>query len=662
MSEDSPSPEVKRKPGRPKGSKNKPKSPSTTEATTMAEKILLTLSDALHDDAVAFLEGAPPDGVSEEDWVTFARCFVKHYLERKEVVVERVLSEYTHKPYITADEVELPNLLPEFSDRDLMTFYKNLDKDYMTFDVQKEVIVRYMNRYFCSVEEQTTTYVEFKYIKNPEVVRSPNASQVVGQEAHHRCEFLPRTYAQMKGRLRKCLMFLPDDDRRIEMFEMYAKHLDATQYTHGMGFIPHKRVRDEQFLNIFPGLQVVNELRDDPNFKSTRDFDMNKVQPFLDHLRHLAGGDDTCYNYLIDWLAFPIQTGEKTNVALICKGQPGCGKGFFFETVMNEHIYGKRLCVQLNGGKQLNEKNNSVWKYKMLVVIDEPHKDRFTADQRNNLKNLITDRTTMVREKYVADKMVEDFTNFAFTCNSIPTEFLDHDDRRFFVVQHDGEHVKDEAYFAKLRSLVFEHKAYKDLYLYLLAHKIKKFKKGQAPPQTRIKERLMIQSIDPIFRYLRHLVELDEDFPDRVPFKTFHENAVKWCKQERMEGSIKRWKTSTIHLKEILREQFEDWELDRPVTKGFEKATRCVIFPTREELKEQLIEKKLYLLEGEFDEEVADEPMEVDEEDDEYPEEGDENPDFDEHILNAQREEWTNELQRLELNSSEAPDFKFDHE
>ena len=121
--------------------------------------------------------------------------------------------------------------------------------------------------------------------------------------SHHRCEFIVRTYSQLKGLMRRCFMELPDDDKYIEMFKMYSRHLDAKHYTHGMGFISHKQIAvcDEDFLNIFPGLNVVNKFQDDSNFKSTRDFDMNNVQSFLDLLRHLAGGDDTCYNYLSDW-------------------------------------------------------------------------------------------------------------------------------------------------------------------------------------------------------------------------------------------------------------------------------------------------------------------------------------------------------------------------
>ena len=161
----------------------------------------------------------------------------------------------------------------------------------------------------------------------------------------------------------------------------------------------------------------------------------------------------------------------------------------------------------------------------------------------------------------MADKIEEDFTNFVFTCNHVPTEFLDHDDRRFFVIQHDGEHVQDQEYFDNLRRLVVEKKAYAHLFCYLLNRPILNFKKGQAPPQTRLKDRLMTQTVDPIFRYFRFLMEQAEDYPTRLPFKRFFDNALKWCKEERMEGSIKHWKTSSLNLKNTIREQFEDWEV-----------------------------------------------------------------------------------------------------
>ena len=46
---------------------------------------------------------------------------------------------------------------------------------------------------------------------------------------------------------------------------------------------------------------------------------------------------------------------------------------------------------------------------------------------------------TVVGEKFMSDTFQDDYTNYAFTCNHVPPEFLEHDDRRFFVLQHNAK-------------------------------------------------------------------------------------------------------------------------------------------------------------------------------------------------------------------------------
>jgi hypothetical protein len=139
---------------------------------------------------------------------------------------------------------------------------------------------------------------------------------------------------------------------------------------------------------------------------------------------------------------------------------------------------------------------------------------------------------------------------------------------------------------------------------------IKKFVYGQAPPQTGIKERLMAQNLDPIFKYLGHLAETDalanfykrpSDQTPVLPFKAFFKNAVAWCD---LECESATWKRSPVDLKRIIKSKLEDdyFNVDGVPVKlpnyadGGMKAERCVLFPKDSEaLMELLVKKKVYV-------------------------------------------------------------------
>jgi hypothetical protein len=268
-------------------------------------------------------------------------------------------------------------------------------------------------------------------------------------------------------------------------------------------------------------------------------------------------------------------------------------------------IYGDTYFAKIAGGAQIGGDFNAHIVGKMYLAIEEPNK--FGKGKLNLLKDLITSDKTEVNAKGINQYFVDDYTNYVFTCNYIPGQMLEEDDRRYFIIQHNGEKVGDRYHFEELVSAM---EAYHlDFYKFLKMRDIKTFVFGQPPPQTGIKEKLMAQTIDPIFKYIAHLADTDaiEDFfkrkSDMIPvqtWKAFFRNAVGWCERECEEIT---WKKSPQVLRDLLKEKlgsevmnFECVPVKLPdLIDGGHKSERCVLFPKNsDEVIDLLVRKKVY--------------------------------------------------------------------
>jgi len=591
----------------------------------------------------------------ENDPVFFPKAQERIEKAKLKMLYEPLEDEGSH---LSADDIKLPPLKDElnFDAKNFMKFYRSLPHDQMPIEDVLDVVVKYLNRYFALIKSVDISCVEISYKYRPQF---EGITPVKHGSAD---EYTPAKYtiwktSQVKNYMAKCRV-VNEDGKLVNVYDVWNLHLDSAEYR-GLRFDPTNKPSTDNTLNVFPGLKVFDLVKP---VEFTLSYDMEKVQPILDHIKALAGGVELCYEYFVDWLAYPIQTGEKTNVALLVKGRQGCGKGLLFEELMMNLVYGENLAVQLNGGKQIAAKFNSAWSKKMLVIVDEPNK--LSIAERDNLKNLITSGTIMVSERYMTEKFEEDYTNYVFTCNHVPEDFLEHDDRRFFVVEHTGENVQDKEYFARLRHLIYKEHAYKDFYMYLADRQIRTFKKGEAPPLTRVKERLCIEDIDPIFRYLRYLV--DED-PSKEPYKKefakFFNDAMEWCAGQHLKVT---WARDSKDLRKILRSKLP--ELQPPHTRTDEihkpsningKTVRCFCFPHAREMKDILIANRVYMDADEFrQEEVAEAQSSQT-----WAEEVEELPDYDDAVRDAEIERMKMDLELVGMcKDSELNDQFFDKE
>lgn len=480
---------------------------------------------------------------------------------------------------INPDDVELPALSSRFDAKEFKNWYAKtfIDQDAMPPEDSVSVVVRHMNRYFAVIHGAKKQVVEYLY----------NGDKIV--------DYQFRSESQANARLGKCMVY-DEDGKRNNLYAVWSRHIDSTEFF-GTVFSP-KPVDDPEKFNTFYGVRAQKEVA----ARGMVNFDEAAIQPLLTHIYDLAGQDDFYYNYLLDWMAYPLQTGEKTQVAVVLRGEPGCGKSVIFETLMTEHIYGVDLATHIATGRSLTDKFNAHFNNKLLITVDEPN--ALSKAARNMLKNNITSAFREVRAMYQDPVIADDFANYAFTCNTIPADMLDHNDRRFLLLEHKGDHVGDKAYTDMLRALVKER--YLDFYLFLKARTIETFVLGKPPPQTELKERMRVRNVDPVWHYIRHLIETGE-LPGRKAFTLFLDETLRWFKTERFKPSFK----DRRELKDIINDAFPEINCeDRQKISG--KTAVCIRFPDPDVMRDMMMKQMLWLKEEELkeDDDIPDEHLE----------------------------------------------------
>ena len=115
----------------------------------------------------------------------------------------------------------------------------------------------------------------------------------------------------------------------------------------------------------------------------------------------------------------------------------------------------------------------------------------------------------------------------------------------------------------------------------------------------------MLESVDPIFRYMRYLAE-ETELNERVKFLDFFANAVKWCKAQQMPVA---WaKQGQLALKKVIHDKISEEDLPTNKSAGVNGTTaRCIIFPPKDEFIQLLIDNQVYTKVEELEAEIKQE-------------------------------------------------------
>lgn len=173
---------------------------------------------------------------------------------------------------------------------------------------------------------------------------------------------------------------------------------------------------------------------------------MPKVGPPGDHsmvsmlLFHLVDGDEAGFEYLLDWIAAPLQSlhagkGSKRNLsAIVFVGNEGTGKGI--AALIFEQIYGQAHVVKMDQTALEDIFTPIGLESALFVVANEVTSKTNRGDEHimNKMKEWITEDRIPMRRMHVASEAIPVHFNMMFTTNNTrhPVK-ISEGDRRYTV-------------------------------------------------------------------------------------------------------------------------------------------------------------------------------------------------------------------------------------
>lgn len=159
---------------------------------------------------------------------------------------------------------------------------------------------------------------------------------------------------------------------------------------------------------------------------------LDMCEPIIKLLHHLCEYDQSVLEWVLKWLAIPLQApGTKMDTALIFHGEiQGAGKSLFFDRIMSR-IYGD-YAVTLGQG-QLESQYNDWVSNKLYALFEEIFSGSDRYSQMGMVKQLITGNTIYISKKFMSGWQQDNFVNAIFLSNNMMPLSLEQNDRRHVV-------------------------------------------------------------------------------------------------------------------------------------------------------------------------------------------------------------------------------------
>ena len=228
----------------------------------------------------------------------------------------------------------------------------------------------------------------------------------------------------------------------------------------------------------------------------------------LDLLRYMCA-DEVLYQWVLKWLAYPIQNpGAKMKTTLVVHGPQGTGKNMFFDAYMAIFGHYGRMVDQA----AIEDKFNDWASAKLFVQFDEVVARSEMYHIKNKLKSFITGDRIRINPKNRAAYEERNHVNAVFLSNEAMPVVLEEDDRRHVVIWT-PEKLSPEFYRETLREI--DNGGVAALHHYLLHLDLgEDFTNGTQPPMTAAKRELIDLSLDSPSRFILAMERGDlEGFP-----------------------------------------------------------------------------------------------------------------------------------------------------
>ena len=149
-------------------------------------------------------------------------------------------------------------------------------------------------------------------------------------------------------------------------------------------------------------------------------------------------------DYFINWLAYCLQTLEKSRTAIISKGVQGTGKGVIFNQLIR-YAFGEPYTLEMSN-EAISSQYNMEIENKLFIVANEIKGDFRDGNKLyEKLKIFITEDMLGVEDKNIKRKMIKNYMNLWFhTNNAVPLQ-IQPSDRRYTVFNTSDKKLIDVA-------------------------------------------------------------------------------------------------------------------------------------------------------------------------------------------------------------------------
>jgi hypothetical protein len=220
------------------------------------------------------------------------------------------------------------------------------------------------------------------------------------------------------------------------------------RYYERMDFYPNRQACPETIYNLFKGFEGEKHI-----CELTKEKVETNVAPIIKHLDYITSGYSS---NILKWFANIIQTPHiKSEIAQVIRDMGGLftegggtGKNLFIEWFGNS-VLGKDYFIVVGDNKELYSSFNSIFEAKLLVFIEEAS-GKENHNNTDTLKSKITNKTTNVNKKCVAQYKVNDYSRYLFSSNNRNALPIRQGDRRFTVYDTNTEMRGNVKYFIDL--------------------------------------------------------------------------------------------------------------------------------------------------------------------------------------------------------------------
>ena len=217
-------------------------------------------------------------------------------------------------------------------------------------------------------------------------------------------------------------------------YDMWAKSREKRMIWHeDLVFVPSMYITEGQ-INTYDGMEI-SPILDAKNQIIPQGDALELCSPIINLVKFLCGKETAAYEWLMKWLAYPLQhPGAKLNTSvLLCSAVQGSGKSLFFEKIMTR-IYGE--CYSVTLGQNGLESIYTDWaERKLYCLFEEIFNNKSKFGMMGLIKHMITGEKIRIEKKFMSGYSQNNHINCVFLSNEVQPLAIEERDRRFLVLE-----------------------------------------------------------------------------------------------------------------------------------------------------------------------------------------------------------------------------------